>query len=260
MIDEWRRRAPALARECAELWALRLGEPYEHGHVSLTLRAELPDGTPAALKVGFPHPEAEHEAEALRHYDGQGAVRLLEHDPPRSALLLERCEPGTPLWQVDDEAATLIAGSVLRRLWSVPLAPGHGFRSLADEAATWAEGLREDWERLGRPFERARPRTSSSSATRTSRGATSCARGASPGWRSTRSRSPASRPSTSPRSCATGVGTSAPMSSGTGWISSLPSSGSTASGCAAGASSTRSTGAWGPRRSRRTCSSARASS
>jgi streptomycin 6-kinase len=155
VIEEWRQRAPALVEECAGLWSLRLGEPYEHGHASLTLRAELPDGAPAVLKVGFPHPEAEQEPDALLHYDGHGAVRLLAHDPARNALLLERCEPGKPLWEVeDDEEATLIAASVLRRLWSVPLEPDHPFRLLADEAGSWAEGLRADWEALGRPFER----------------------------------------------------------------------------------------------------------
>lgn len=156
MMEHWRQRAPALAQECAELWSLTLGEPYEHGHASLTLRAELPNGGPAVLKVGFPHPEAEQEPDALAHYDGEGAVRLLAHDPERSALLLERCEPGTPLWEVeDDEEATVIAASVLRRLWKEPPAHGHPFRLLADEAEAWTEQLQADWEGLGRPFERA---------------------------------------------------------------------------------------------------------
>jgi streptomycin 6-kinase len=155
MIEEWRTGAPALARACAELWSLRLGEPYEHGYASLTLRADLSDGTPAVLKIGYPHPEAEREPDALLHYDGHGAVRLLAHDSERNALLLERAEPGTPLWEVeDDEQATLVAASVLRRLWSHSPPPGHAFRSLADEAPTWADQLLRDWQALGRPFER----------------------------------------------------------------------------------------------------------
>jgi streptomycin 6-kinase len=154
MIEHWRHRAPALAQECAELWSLRLGGAYEHGHASLTLRAERGDGTPAVLKVGLPHPEAEHEPDALLHYDGHGAVRLLAHDRKRGALLLERCEPGTPLWEVDDdEQATSIAASVLGRLWERPVPDEHPFRVLADETEDWTEQLRDDWERLGRSFE-----------------------------------------------------------------------------------------------------------
>jgi streptomycin 6-kinase len=155
VIEEWQARAPALARECAELWSLQFGEPYEHGFASLALRADLADGTPAVLKIGYPHPEAEREPDALLHYDGHGAVRLLAHDSERNALLLERAEPGTPLWEVeDDEQATLVAASVLRRLWSRPPAPGHAFRSLAEEAPAWADQLLRDRESLGRPFER----------------------------------------------------------------------------------------------------------
>ena len=137
-MDEWRARAPTLAQECAELWSLRLGERYEYSYASIAMRAELPDGTPAVLKVGWPHPEAEHEAEALAHYDGCGAVRLLAHDGERNALLLERCEPGTSLRELPEEEALPIAAGVLRRLWRPP-AGDHPFDLLADLALEWGE-------------------------------------------------------------------------------------------------------------------------
>jgi streptomycin 6-kinase len=136
-MDEWKARAPAIAEECAELWSLRLGEPYEYSYISIALRAELPDGTPAVLKVGWPHPEAEHEAEALAHYDGRGAVRLLARDSERNALLLERCEPGTALLELAEDDALPIAAGVLQRLWRPPR-EGHPFDLLADLAAGWA--------------------------------------------------------------------------------------------------------------------------
>jgi streptomycin 6-kinase len=137
MIEHWRQRAPVLAQECAELWSLTLGERYDYSYVSIAVRAELPDGTPAVLKVGWPHPEAEHEAAALAHYDGRGAVRLLAHDAERNALLLERCEPGTALLELpDEEEAFRIAAGVLRRLWRAP-AEAHPFDLLSDLAAGW---------------------------------------------------------------------------------------------------------------------------
>jgi streptomycin 6-kinase len=140
VIDEWRTRvAPRLVDECAALWSLRLGEPYEYAYASVAVRAERQDGTPSVLKVGWPHPEAEHEAAALAHYDGRGAVRLLAHDRERNALLLERCEPGTSLLELPDEdEAFRTAAGVLRRLWRPP-AEGHPFDLLADLAAKWAE-------------------------------------------------------------------------------------------------------------------------
>jgi streptomycin 6-kinase len=160
LVDEpggpqWLARLPNLIGACVEKWSLRLGQPYEYAFVSLALRAELPDGAPVVLKIGFPHPESEHEADALAHFAGRGAVRLLDCDRERHALLLERCEPGTTLLDVEDELESFrIAAEILGRLWRTPPA-GHPFRPIAVDAARWAQTLPERWELLGRPFERA---------------------------------------------------------------------------------------------------------
>jgi streptomycin 6-kinase len=103
------------------------------------------------LKVQTPHRESEHEAAALELWDGDGAVRLLAHDPERQALLLERCVPATPLASVGQEAALEVLVSLLPRLWKPAAAP---FRSLAEEAAWWLVQLPRTWEEAGRQFER----------------------------------------------------------------------------------------------------------
>jgi streptomycin 6-kinase len=150
---EWLDRLPRLAAECAERWSLEPGDPFATGNVSLTLAAVCEGGTPAVLKLNFPERESEHEADALDLWAGRGAVRLLEVDRERNALLLERALPGEPLWEVtDDEQATRIAAGVLRRLWQAP-PTDHPFRVLANEAEEWMRRLRRDWEELGRPFE-----------------------------------------------------------------------------------------------------------
>jgi streptomycin 6-kinase len=152
---EWLESLPRLAAECAEEWSLRLGEPFPSGNVSLTLRATLSDGRGAVLKMRFPEPETALEAEALVHWAGQGAVRLLDADRERNALLLERAEPGTPLWGVEDDGeATRIAAAVARRLWRRPVPDDHPFTVLANEARRWAGQIEADWKELGRPFER----------------------------------------------------------------------------------------------------------
>ncbi|MGI8885445.1 MAG: aminoglycoside phosphotransferase family protein [Gaiellaceae bacterium] len=150
----WLAQLPELVRGCADAWSLRVGEPYAYAFVSLALRAELPDGTPVVLKIGFPHRESEHESDALAHYDARGAVTLLQYDATRRAMLLERCEPGTSLLDhPDEEQAFRLAARVLDRLWRAP-APGHSFRPIAVDATRWLDELPERWERLGRPFER----------------------------------------------------------------------------------------------------------
>ena len=151
---EWLKRLPAIVGECAEAWELRLGEPYNGGKVGLALRVERADGSPAALKVNFPGSESAHEASALAHWRGIGAVRLLERDDERNALLLERCDPGGQLSDVaDEDEAQNAAVRVLIRIWRPPPDP-HPFRLLADEAEEWAETLPAQWKARGRPFER----------------------------------------------------------------------------------------------------------
>src|SRR5438067_589966 len=121
--------------ECVAQWQLEIGEAYAPGAAGHAVRATLPDGTPAVLKISTPHREAEQEADALERWDGDGAVRLLARDDERNALLLERCEPGTFLSESPDALDVLIG--LLPRLWK----NADGFHTLADEAAHWAEYL-----------------------------------------------------------------------------------------------------------------------
>jgi len=112
--------------------------------------ATLHNGGNAVLKICLPHRESEYEAEALAHWNGRGAVRLLAHDSERWALLLEHCRPGSHLRQLAPEAAMDVLVGLLPRLW---IPAGEPFRPLADEAEWWASYLPEKWERAGQPFE-----------------------------------------------------------------------------------------------------------
>jgi streptomycin 6-kinase len=149
--DAWLERVPELVDECVDAWDLRLGEPYPAGAAGYAVRADLAEGTPVVLKVIFPHREAEHEAAALRVWGGNGAVRLLDYDEERWAMLLERCEPGTLLAEAEPETALDVFIELLPRLWKNE---GPPFRTLADEAGWWIESLPGEWERVGRPFDR----------------------------------------------------------------------------------------------------------
>ena len=142
----WLAKLPRLLEECAEQWSLRLEEPIGDGFDAVV----IPAGD-AVLKLQFPHRESEHEAEALRVLNGDGAVRLLAHDPDRHALLIERARPGTHLAAAGQEAAVDVFVELLPRLWKPA---GEPFRPLAEEAAWWIDYLPRNWEHVGRPFER----------------------------------------------------------------------------------------------------------
>lgn len=150
MLEDWLPRVPELLAEYREEWELRLGEPYPQGAAGYAVRAELRDGTPAVLKLINPHREAEHEANALERWDGDGAVRLLARDEEGWALLLERCEPGTFLSERPAAEALDVLIGLLPRLWK----PAHGFRPLADEAAWWGSYLEDEWTQNGRAYPR----------------------------------------------------------------------------------------------------------
>ena len=147
----WLERVPELVAECVEEWKLELGEPYEAGAAGYAVRAALTDGTPTVLKLIYPHREAEHEADALELLAGNGAVRLLARDDARSAMLLERCEPGTALAENGGERALDVLVELLPKHW---VRAGEPFHTLAEEAAWWSDDLPEQWEQSGRAIER----------------------------------------------------------------------------------------------------------
>ena len=125
-----------IARECAERWDLILEEPLE-SEASLVVPAN-----DAVLKVNADwHFEAEHEGDALALWNGSGAVRLLAHDNERRALLIERCRPGTELWDAAQDEIAIVC-QLLPRL-SRQLEQPHPFRTVADEATRWVRELPE---------------------------------------------------------------------------------------------------------------------
>ncbi|MDX6362143.1 MAG: streptomycin 6-kinase [Streptomyces sp.] len=118
-------------------WGLRQeGEPMS-GRASVVLPVVRGDGTRAALKLQDLDDETAGEALALRTWDGDGVVRLLDDDPATGTLLLERLDENRPLAAVPDVLeATGILAELLARLTSVP-APA-GLRHLGDLAADMA--------------------------------------------------------------------------------------------------------------------------
>lgn len=150
--DRWLSGLPALAETMLDRWSLTLdGEPM-HGFAGLVLPVHRADGTPAVLKLSFPHDEAEHEALALSTWDGAGAVRLLDHDADAWALLLERLDPATSLLDVPIGAAIDVIGGLVRRLDTV--APPK-LRSMRDNAERWVREFPEDNDVPGHLVDRA---------------------------------------------------------------------------------------------------------
>jgi streptomycin 6-kinase len=140
---KWLDGLPDTLREAVARCALvAVGPPFERD-VSCSWVAPVvrSGGGRAVLKLGMPQMEALHEMDGLRFWDGDPTVRLLDADPALPAMLLERCEPGTPLLDRPEAEADVIVAGLLRRLWRQPLAP-HPFRPLSAMLDHWSEETR----------------------------------------------------------------------------------------------------------------------
>ncbi|WP_206301525.1 aminoglycoside phosphotransferase family protein [Streptomyces sp. V2] len=129
---------PALAEEFLARWDLRLDGPSMHGMCALILPVVRTDGLRAVLKLQLLDEESEGEAVALRLWDGDGAVRLLDLDDATGTMLLERLDPERMLARVADVHTSVeVITGLLAHLTAGP-AP-QGMRRLADIAASMLE-------------------------------------------------------------------------------------------------------------------------
>jgi streptomycin 6-kinase len=133
ITDRVAARLAVTAREVAAEWGVPLGERLQAGRYSFVAFA----GTTAVLKVTpIEDDEADHEADALVAWDGDGAVRLLRHDRARRAMLIARARPGTDASALSEADAVGAAVAVGRRLWC-PAKRGRPFRWIGDEVQRW---------------------------------------------------------------------------------------------------------------------------
>ncbi len=148
----WLDRLPDTLRTLEIQWSLALGPPFDTEDVSCAwvAPARLINGSSAVLKVPMPHMEAEHELEGLRFWNGDPTVRVLLADDHTGAMLLERCEPGTPLRALPEPDQDLVITRLLRQLWRPPAA-SHPFRPLSALMKFWSEETLADSERWPDP-------------------------------------------------------------------------------------------------------------
>lgn len=149
----WIADLPRLIADSMDQWALELDGPAMCGMASLVLPVTCVDGTAAALKLQPVNDENIGEPLGLQAWDGDGSVRLLDHDPNTCTLLLERLDEARPLSSVTDEvAAVQVLAELMARLVEKP-APA-GLRRLADVAATMLDDVPQASHRLADPDER----------------------------------------------------------------------------------------------------------
>jgi streptomycin 6-kinase len=128
-------RLRATAEEVAREWGVSLSQRITAGRFSYVAFA----GDDAVLKVVPVEDDgADHEADALALLAGDGAVRLLRHDPIRRAILVERARPGHDLSGLLEQEAIRFAIAAATNFWR-PAPRGRPFRWIGDHVPQWLD-------------------------------------------------------------------------------------------------------------------------
>ena len=138
---DWDASAAEIVSTMLDRWSLTAGTAYVGGYAAAVIDVTRDDGSPAVLKVGYPHFEAVYEAVALEAL-GAAAPKLYDQDPWTWSMLLERVVPGTPLSEYTGPTsdALVIACELQRSVASTP--PPVGLPTLADGMAVYSAAAR----------------------------------------------------------------------------------------------------------------------
>lgn len=105
-----------LVRNVAMSWDLQVQAPFAQLTYNFVAPVISAKHGPAVLKLAFEAKKFTREYRALHAFDGNGSVRVLEHDEPRGAMLLERADPGQPMTLGWEDRTAAFAGLV-KALW-----------------------------------------------------------------------------------------------------------------------------------------------
>lgn len=132
----WLKNFNQLIQYCENTWSLKVLSHYPLSY-NFVAPVILKDGSEAVLKLGVPSKDIRIEIEAVRLYNGNGMAGLIDSDPEKGILILERMSPGETLKSIqNDEEATLLAAEVMKKIRTpAPL------NSLFPSTSQWATGF-----------------------------------------------------------------------------------------------------------------------
>ncbi|KRF11184.1 aminoglycoside phosphotransferase family protein [Paenibacillus sp. Soil787] len=115
--DGWLRDFDRLICDSEERWQMKLMSPFDlsFNYVAPAIRK---DGTEVVVKLVIPGDEFASEVGALKLFNGNGMVKIIDVDIENGILILERLLPGKTLAVLEnEEEAAHIASQVMKRLW-----------------------------------------------------------------------------------------------------------------------------------------------
>lgn len=132
--EEWIKNIPKLVKKYENEWEIEIDKEFPDLSYNFVASAKTGSGQNVVLKIGFlGDKQFLTEAATLKIYDGKGAIRLLKENLEDYVLLLEKCNPGDPLYSLNNEdKETLIFTEVCKKIWKSSVID-HDFPNVADD-------------------------------------------------------------------------------------------------------------------------------
>jgi len=148
--DDWLVQVPELIASVTDAWDLHItavANRIDGFGMSIPARRESERVT---VRIAYPDAFLADETAALRAWNGNGAVRIVEADE-RGAQLRTSPSPGTALSLERNEMTALRkVAATLRELW---IEPPQGIQTLAAEVRAWGSTMPERFESVHQPFD-----------------------------------------------------------------------------------------------------------
>lgn len=125
---KWLEELPRIIAAYEEKWEIKALPPF-HLSYNYVAPAYTTDRKHVVLKISFPeNREFITEIEALKFYNGEGSIKILQEDLENGVILLEKAEPGLRLRKIVDEKKQIsLASEVLKNLHK-PISSNYSFR------------------------------------------------------------------------------------------------------------------------------------
>lgn len=115
--EEWLRDFDRLIYDCEKRWQMKMMPPFDLSF-NFVAPAIRKDGTEVVIKLVIPGDEFVAEVAALKLFNGNGIVKIIDVDIVKGILILERLIPGQTLASLEnEEEAAHIASQVMKKLW-----------------------------------------------------------------------------------------------------------------------------------------------
>lgn len=128
----WLDRLPYFLSNIEKRLNITISAPFSNLTFNYTAPCKDHNGVSLVFKCAVPNVGLNNEIAALEFYAGKGAVKLHQSNPDEGWLLLDRCIPGRPLSELEnDDKATEHAIHVMQQLWK-PANQQQGFKDIED--------------------------------------------------------------------------------------------------------------------------------